>query len=96
MRIEGSSISCGIHQLFNVGNNPTIQRYNKAIKNSYFGKCRFIIASLTEEQKKAKRFLLARGFKQVSPFLTNPNSGNKIALFMKDRYEKKKRAKVKK
>ncbi len=42
-----------------------------------------IIASLTSSQLDGIKFLLANGFTQIGEQRTNPNSGNKIILFLK-------------
>lgn len=95
MDLRGSPTSCGLYELVGVGGydragfehcDPTIGSYNAAIKSvtGSNGKymCAFIMASLTKGQQKGVRFLLERGFVQVSEWKKNPNSGNEIAIFI--------------
>lgn len=84
MNIEDMEISCGICQLANVGRTPKqsdIERCIEDARSDCFG---IILASLAENQgKKPVNFLKKNGFRQVGKWKKNPNSGNRIALFMK-------------
>lgn len=87
MYILDTNISCGIFQLENVGKNPTQKSYEDVVESFIddVGSLRLcmLIASVPAEWKKSINFLNKIGFKAVNRGLTNPNSGNKIILFVK-------------
>jgi hypothetical protein len=88
MNVRVSEISCGIRELADVGENPDVYDLARAIDYSVYhdADCvagTILIASLTTKQKAGIKFLKREGFKAVSRPAMNPNSGNKIVLYMK-------------
>jgi hypothetical protein len=81
MYIGYSKISCGINELYNIGNHPTDYEYKEIMIDNY--NCAILIASLTTKQNNAIKFLKKKGFKAVNKPIRNPNSKNKIILFSK-------------
>jgi hypothetical protein len=96
MYLSASLISCGIKELCEVGcgNDEPSQREYDMIMNDWPAKA-IVIASLTSKQKNAIKFLLKNGFEMVRDkgrkWKINPNTRNKIALFVKYVNKRKKR-----
>jgi hypothetical protein len=87
MRIEETEISCGIQQLVDIGENPTIEIYKDALAdghtgNSHDGLGCFLLASVPWAWKNSIKFLKSVGFESHG-VRKNPNSKNKIVLFSK-------------
>ena len=82
MDLEGTEISCGIAQLFNIQNSSAKRIRRKLAEED--GSSAFVIASLTKKQKKARKRLKKQGFVRVTRWRINPNSDNLIALFVKE------------
>jgi len=84
MYLGETDISCGIAQLYGIG-KATQDQYDECIEGwkEYGNYAAMIIASLTSKQKKAIKLLEKNGFKMVGRWKKNPNSNNKIALFVK-------------
>lgn len=103
MYLDDSEISCGIKQLVSIedgddeygdnGEELTLEaQYRRTMCDAH---CALVIASLTTDQTKGIELLKKHGFKAVNRPRTNPNSGNKIILFVKQMKSKKaKKAKV--
>ena len=89
MYIEDSRVGCGVKELYDVGgfyaDVPSQARFDTLMR----GHDGVVIASLTKEQYRGTEFLIANGFKKAGRYKVNPNSGNKIALFV---YHGKKKA----
>ncbi len=83
MFIQRTAVSCGIGQIYRIGNNPNEKEYNIIMRLAVFDYA-MIIASLTTRQKRAIKFIKSKGFKQIDKARKNPNSGNDIILFKKD------------
>lgn len=80
MYLDHSQISCGIEELYDVGNNPKDNNYNYTM---YYCQSAIVLASLTTNQKTALSFLKKKGFKIIHKPIKNPNSRNKIILLSK-------------
>lgn len=91
MYIRGTYISCGVVELVDIGNSPRQDDFDPILRYECKGSCALIIASLTSQQKNAGKFLLKNKFKKVGKWVKNPNSGNKIALFVREVSQKRKR-----
>lgn len=91
MYLAKTKISCGIKQLCDIGYSYDYGHSFKyrTMKEAYDGvmskldNCVMIIASLTTKQEGAITLLTNNGFKKVGKAKPNPNSGNKIILFVK-------------
>lgn len=84
MYIDDTQISCGICQLSNIGNNPKQIDMDGCIEDARSDCYGIMLASLADNQgKRPVTFLKKNGFRQVGKWKKNPNSGNRIALFMK-------------
>lgn len=96
MYLDDSSISCGVLQLGGIGNHPRQEEFERLYyydEDDGWGdwhggrkskpSAAFIIASVTNKQKNAIKFLKKNGFQQSHRFRTNPNTGHKITIFTK-------------
>ena len=96
MDLRASNISCGIQELCNIGVEPMLDNLNACVYETRAGKaatsttprvyggrnpCTMLIASVTERQTKAIKFLEEHGFKRAGDMKCNPNSGNNIGLW---------------
>lgn len=82
MYIVENSISCGIGMLCDVGSHPLQSEYYDTMINCV-RKYAIILASLTTHQKYAAKFLRKNGFVSNGRAIINPNSDNRIILFVK-------------
>jgi hypothetical protein len=84
MYLNDTDISCGICQLVDIGSRPSQIDLEELIEDARDDNYGIMLASLAEQQGKRPINILKKyGFKQVGKWKKNPNSGNKIALFMK-------------
>ena len=90
MYLENSNISCGVFELTGFTAKPSQKEFNKHLKECQAGettwsdkRAAFLIASINHKQKGALKFLRKNGFKQTHRFRKNPNTGNKIAVFVR-------------
>lgn len=82
--LDDTSISCGIGQLYDVGGSSKANIKRKIEEaGTSLDPYAFLIASVTKKQRKARRRLKKFGFKRVTKWEKNPNSNNRIALFVK-------------
>jgi hypothetical protein len=97
--LEETNISCGICELVHVGEGCAatlknlINKATNGVKDVWGdGEDEYeweetphalMIASLTEKQKRCIRLLENHGFRRVGRWKKNPNSDNRIALFVK-------------
>lgn len=87
MQIQETEISCGVQQLVEIGENPTLEQYKDALadgmgENSHDGLGCFLVASVPWDWRRSLKFLKSVGFKRHG-VRKNPNSGNKIVLLSK-------------
>lgn len=96
MEIVESAISCGVQELTDVGENPTMADYRFALSDgndghSHDGLGCFLIASVPWAWKKSVKFLKSVGFKSHG-VRKNPNSKNNIVLLSKTLTAKERRS----
>lgn len=84
MDVRQSNMSCGVCELFDVGDTPTLKHYEDAMSDFADELGCFLIASVPTHWKRSIKFLKNElGFKQVGRLGRNPNTGNKIILLTK-------------
>lgn len=91
MFLNECDISCGIIQLADIGNNPKQKQFDDLINGAQDDHFGMVIASITEKQKNAVAFLKKNKFRKAGKWKVNPNTGNRIALFVKSIKGKKRR-----
>jgi len=82
MYIEESKISCGVQELSDIGQNPTMDDYEQALEDGHDSLGCFLVASVPWSWKNSVKFLKSIGFKSCG-VRKNPNSKNKIVLLSK-------------
>src|SRR4051812_12719688 len=94
MYVYGSRVSCGVYELVDVGNRPSKEKYKKVMINHFGttdGLGAIFIASVPAHWKKSVKLLKSEGFIQPTRKITNPNSGNKIVILVKNFSEKERK-----
>lgn len=82
MQINGTNISCGIATLEGFYGNVTVNQIKSQLDSAAEDSFGMVLASINEEQKAIELKLIGAGFKRIGKWKINPNSGNKIALFV--------------
>lgn len=93
MEIYNTDISCGIDQLTSFGEQPDehkLRDLKRHVQDTENGRDRgMLLVSLNEHQYPAwEKHLKEVGFKKVGRTVRNPNTGNKIRLYVLHRKQR--------